>query len=470
MSHKGDRDLSKKKKPTSGKKIGPAGPPVIPTSDSQVAQANCEGKLSVIIVEMARSLLKKPDTDPSETGERAMLQLAAMTWNLPENNSILLENDRKMLETLDWGRVKPWGEFVSENIDILVEKLVAYRLKHFPGDHRRIMSVEVKPDGNFRVHWVYPDEPVASPPVAVPLQSRAAEVQVGRPIADCLVATMKRKTSRKVVNLKEYLLGRKAAEELQQTMVSREALAAYHPAHAAYIYAQNQVSGMSEQLTALKEMEPFAKLVSGTEERYMPGGPPLSSLTTSYFTCWAFFDACLGDSLETIGTTILAVGGAFGMDPELLRGIMLMQQSRMGIYVNEGALGNLVILRELVTDRVCRAIVPAGYRGKKGELWYVRVLPPPIPGGSEHVVFTTPYVFVMSGLKEWQAYFRRTLPDTPLQARIEAYEFHMKYGPTRDYWNEFLFESYVNYRREVIFLEGLPDVPESRPHSGVYRS
>ena len=120
-----------------------------------------------------------------------------------------------------------------------------------------------------------------------------------------------------------------------------------------------------------------------------------------------------------------------------------------------------------MNDAVCRAIVPSGYRGKSGELWYVRVLPPPMPGGSEHVVFTMPYILLQPGIRDWQAYFRRTLPDAPRQARPDAYELHMKHGPTRAYWNDFVVEAYVNHRSDAIFLAGLPDVPESRPHSEV---
>ena len=47
------------------------------------------------------------------------------------------------------------------------------------------------------------------------------------------------------------------------------------------------------------------------------------------------------------------------------------------------------------------------------------------------------------------------------------YEHNMKYGPARDYWSEFVFEAYINHRTAVIFLAGLPDVGESRPHSRV---
>jgi hypothetical protein len=47
-----------------------------------------------------------------------------------------------------------------------------------------------------------------------------------------------------------------------ELVVAKEGLAGFHPAHAAYVYAQNQVSVMSEQLTALDEMAPFADIVS----------------------------------------------------------------------------------------------------------------------------------------------------------------------------------------------------------------
>jgi hypothetical protein len=153
------------------------------------------------------------------------------------------------------------------------------------------------------------------------------------------------------------------------------------------------------------------------------------------------------------------------MNKELLRLIRLMQRSRMGVFLHEGMESNLVILRELVTDAVCAAIVPAGYGGRKGELWYARVLPPPIPEGVEHVVFTTPYILLQPGLPEWTAYWHRVRLQVSPQARIEAYERHMKHGLTPDYWNRFVFEGYVNHLTQANFLRGLPDGPESRPHS-----
>jgi hypothetical protein len=234
----------------------------------------------------------------------------------------------------------------------------------------------------------------------------------GRPIAKRILAKMRLDWQRKVVNIKNVIAGHAMAEELQKTVVSQKELEGFHPAHAAYVYTQNQVSVMSEQLTALKEMAPFVDIVSRAEDLYMPSAPPMSPLTTSYFTCWAFFDACAGPANETIGTTILEVGAAFGMHSDLLRVMRLMQDSRMGFYILRGREGNVSVLEDLVTAAVYRAIVPAGYQGQKNENWYVRLLPPPFPGGKEHVVFTTPYIAVHPDFGEWLAYFRRTFPAT----------------------------------------------------------
>jgi hypothetical protein len=283
-------------------------------------------------------------------------------------------------------------------------------------------------------------------------------------IADTLLTEMRRQAQSKIIHLKAIVAARAKAEEQQRTVVTPQRLAQLHPAHAAYVYAQNQISVMTEELSDLRAMTPLSKIVARAEDYYSPGGPPMSPLTTSYFTCWAIFDACVGVTDETFGTVVLAVGTALGMDDDLLRLMNLMQQSRMGIYIHGGTDGDLVILRDLVTETECRCLVPSKYRGSKGEIWYARVLPPPHPCFSEHVVFTTPYVLRDPRLSAWEEYFGRTLPTEPQQDRIEAYEDHMKFGPSRHYWNDFVFEGYSNYRTEAIYLVGLPDVPESRPH------
>src|SRR5437868_14386473 len=84
----------------------------------------------------------------------------------------------------------------------------------------------------------------------------------GKPIAEKLLAKMKRSQRGKVVDIKKVIDGRATAEEVQKTVATQEELAGLELAHAAYVYTQNLVSVMSEQLTALKEMAPFAEMIS----------------------------------------------------------------------------------------------------------------------------------------------------------------------------------------------------------------
>ena len=140
----------------------------------------------------------------------------------------------------------------------------------------------------------------------------------------------------------------------------------------------------------------------------MPGGPPMSPLTGSYFTTWAFFDLRFGPDGETIGTCLLDVAGPLGLGEDVTEAIRLMSETRMGIYEHAGVKGGRCLLRELITDDEFECYVPAGYPGKAGELWFVRLCPPVGPV-DYHVAFTTPYVLTGFGKADWTAYLSKSL-------------------------------------------------------------
>jgi hypothetical protein len=89
------------------------------------------------------------------------------------------------------------------------------------------------------------------------------------------------------------------------------------------------------------------------------------------------------------------------------------------------------------------------------------------------VVVTTPYMisemlgrkFVYPTEGKWLDFFDRISEKTKLQDKIMAYEYLMKYGLGTTYWNEYVFEGYVNHKKEMVLLAGFPDIPSSRPHS-----
>jgi len=279
---------------------------------------------------------------------------------------------------------------------------------------------------------------------------------------------MRSEVRSKVANLAAFRDGNAYAEALQKSTQSRQQLREMYPAHAIYAHVQNQMSVMAEQLMALDEMKAFLKLVGQAEEEYMPSWPPMSPVTKSYFWCWANCDAAVNAQFETIGTVTLAVAAEYGVHPKMLALMRALNSSRMGVYRVEGQSGDCVLLSDLVTNQQCSAICESGYSGTMGELWYARVLPPSLSSQSDHVVFTSPYVLIAPDERHWIEYFDRRAAQDSQRPRVEALERHLKWGPTRRYWTEFVFEGYVNHRPGAIYLEGLPDVPESRPHSREY--
>jgi hypothetical protein len=108
------------------------------------------------------------------------------------------------------------------------------------------------------------------------------------------------------------------------------------PLHAVYVAVQHATSVFSERVSSLAEFKPYYQLVEKAEDEYMPEGPPMSPLTRSYFTTWAFFDLRFGPDGETIGTCLLDAGTALGFEPGALDVIRTCAGTRMGVYEHAG--------------------------------------------------------------------------------------------------------------------------------------
>ncbi len=238
----------------------------------------------------------------------------------------------------------------------------------------------------------------------------------------------------------------------------------HDPLHAVYISVQNIASMFSECVSALPEMNAFYDVMAAAEDEYMPSGPPMSPLTGSYFTSWAFFDFRFGDGRETIGTCLLDVGDRLDLHPGLAEALRHFQDSRMGIYEHCGIRGGRVQLRELLTGRDFDTLCTSGYRGNPGELWYVRLCPPLLDLAEYHVTFTTPYVLNQASKSDWTAYLNRAMLQLKEVEEDRRLHHLLKYGLNLHHWNEFVFQGYHHHQFDAIFLAGLPDVKDSLPH------
>jgi hypothetical protein len=286
------------------------------------------------------------------------------------------------------------------------------------------------------------------------------------PIAGKIISTLLSLKAGKVVDLAAWRRGMAEAKRLGDTSRPSAEAEAVSTAFAAYAFVTNWVMGLVEVVQELPELRPLLDRVEKAEEEYKPSGPPMSPLTKSFFWHWMLYDFGVGAARESLGSVILAVGRLLTVAPDFLAILEHLVESRLGLFIHEGKDGDRSVLRDLGTGAAYSAVCAAGYPGTGGELWLARVAPPLVPG-SESVVLTTPYLIIGPDAAAWRDYLDRTLPKTGQADRARAYHHLMKRGLDERYWAEYVFEAYVNHRPEVIFLRGLPDVPESRPHSRV---
>ena len=153
------------------------------------------------------------------------------------------------------------------------------------------------------------------------------------------------------------------------------------------------------------------------------------------------------------------------LNPDQLDALRKLGESRMGVCEHTGMDGSHVRLRELVTETEFTCHCAAGYRGRKGELWYVRLLPPLLPAqAGYHVGFTTPYVLTEASKDDWTQYLKRAMPQSGV-GEAEALHRLLKYGREPNCWNEFVFQAYHHHQSDAIFLAGIPDLKATLPHA-----
>ncbi len=212
------------------------------------------------------------------------------------------------------------------------------------------------------------------------------------------------------------------------------------PLHAVYAFIQQMSSYFAETVAHLPEMKAWARVVEKAEDEYMPAGPPMSPLTGSYFWMWALYDLRIGKSTDTLATCQIASNDVIQMDANQLKVLKRLDRSRMGIYEHVGKDGLNIRLKELITDKEFPCRCTSGYVGRKGELWYVRAVPPLDPElGEFWVSMTTPYVLIDFGKSDWIAFLKRTM--IQCDGSNDQAQLHklLKHGLDTHYWNEFVF-------------------------------
>ena len=80
-------------------------------------------------------------------------------------------------------------------------------------------------------------------------------------------------------------------------------------------------------------------------------------------------------------------------------------------------------------------------------------------------MFTTPYVLIGVTKKDWIDFLKRNMVGIKASSEAEALHRLMKFGPKKNYWNEFVFLAYHHDQSNAIFLSGIPDLKSTLPHA-----
>jgi hypothetical protein len=235
----------------------------------------------------------------------------------------------------------------------------------------------------------------------------------------------------------------------------------------------------------IKVLRRLLKEVNRVEMRVMPMGPPLTSVSRTFFAQWAIFDLVLGTKEERGLLPILChfFSDSSARKPELAEvareapvthdgdfswKLNHLGQSRLGVFVVELRRGDLVELREIPTNERFACVMPRVLGGMPGERVLVRVVPvipekktdelPHSP--APYVATHPPYLLMDPDEKGWTRWFRDAIKDTQAWTLLDpglAHLYLMKRGASPSYWVDYVAYNARGFKGEATYLGGLPD-------------
>ncbi|MFT5998876.1 MAG: hypothetical protein ACI81P_001331 [Neolewinella sp.] len=237
------------------------------------------------------------------------------------------------------------------------------------------------------------------------------------------------------------------------------------PSFEVYSLVQNVMSYFAEELSLWEEFSDFNDKAEIMQEEYLPSFPPMSPITNSYFTYWAYCDMQFGKQKETINTILADVGLAYLFDKTVMRALTNLNSSCMRFYKHLGFKNDMIVLKDILTGETYSCICISGHKGQEHEIWYARIVSTLDNTLNYYLVLTTPYVILNYTEKHWIEFFQRRGIHTKKKGFNEEYHALMKQHPDLKYWHDYIMDGYVNYTSGCIYLTGIPDIESSKPHS-----
>lgn len=236
--------------------------------------------------------------------------------------------------------------------------------------------------------------------------------------------------------------------------------------HARVIAAQHFVSLTTDIIGDHPKLsKTFARHIEKAEEEYMPSYPPISPITNSFFGLWASCDLAIKGSKGSFTAAHCAVALAkrLRLKEEFIEDCKMLSRSRLGVYeVVKVEEGNIRV-KEIPTGNSLKAFNNSGHQAEKGELWLTRFAV--FPKGEGYNLIT-PYIIVGDVRKQdLEQFFDRQSLSAGSGNPPKALDRFMKRPQKPFFWYEYVFQGYSSHSDNAIFLMGVPDIPETLPHS-----
>lgn len=276
-------------------------------------------------------------------------------------------------------------------------------------------------------------------------------------ISTGIIGAWNKRKLKKIVNFREIQSAKQKLAEVNKDSEEKLNRHVPDPSNRIYVLAQNMLSYFAEDVSVKDEFTEYYDKVVEVEDNYLPSFPPMSPLTSTYFTYWAFCDLKFGKDKETICSIFYDLCFESGFGEDVLKALRHLNTSYMSMYIHLGFEDDLIVLREISTDKIFKCICPAGYMGKNGEIWFVRIVPNLDKIYDYSITLTTPYIILNYSEEDWKDFYKRQ------KIENNVYDF-FKNNPDFNYWHEYIMDAYVNYTPNCIYLTGMPDIEGSKPH------
>jgi hypothetical protein len=117
-------------------------------------------------------------------------------------------------------------------------------------------------------------------------------------------------------------------------------------------------------------------LIADIQEEYMPSYPPMSPVTSAFFAGWLVLDARDDSTGMTVGEVFVHYLQHVGTFDYVEKAMVALNDSFCSFYEVRDVGAQGFTLWDIDGKQEVRCWCSSGYAGRKGEIWYVRVLPP----------------------------------------------------------------------------------------------